>query len=110
MIQGNRNKTPLIAAFIVAIAILIATSFAIVKAGKGATTGKQHYEQPASTDSVKQVPDQPYETKKDILIKQLYPICVVEVNKSTYEKYKWEVVAEKLGSANHRNCENAYSC
>jgi hypothetical protein len=54
-------------------------------------------EQPVKStisDSVKPVPEQPYESKKDSLIKQLYPICVIEVNKSTYKGYKWEVIAE----------------
>jgi hypothetical protein len=94
MIQGNGNQTPPIAAFIVGVAILTGISFAIVKVREGTTSDKQHYEQPTISDSLKPVPEQPYESKKDSLIKQLYPICVVEVNKSTYEGYKWEVVAE----------------
>ena len=94
MTQGNGNQTPPIAAFIVGITILTGISFAIVKVREGTTSDKQHYEQPVIPDPVRPVPEQPYESKKDSLIKQLYPICVVEVNKSTYEGYKWEVVAE----------------
>lgn len=94
MIQDNGNQTSPIAASIVVMAILIGISFAIFKVGERGASDKQNYEQPAISDSVKPVPEQPYESKKDSLIKQLYPICVVEVNKSTYEGYKWEVVAE----------------
>ena len=94
MIQDNRNQTAPIAASIVVMAILIGISFAIFKVREGIASDKQHYEQPAITDSVKPVPEQPYESKADSLIKQLYPICVVEVNKSTHKEYKWEVVAE----------------
>jgi len=94
MIQCNRNQTSQIAAFIVVIAILAGISFAIVKVCKNITSGEQHYEQTPISDSVKPVPEQPYESKKDSLIKQLYPICVVEVNKSTHKEYEWEVVAE----------------
>jgi hypothetical protein len=94
MIQDKENQTPPIAAAIVVMAILIGIAFAIFKAGERGASDKQHYEQPAISDSVKPVPEQPYESKEDSLIKQLYPICVVEVNKSTHKEYKWEVVAE----------------
>jgi hypothetical protein len=94
MIQDNRNQTAPIAASIVVMAILIGISFAIFKVREGIASDKQHYEQPAISDSVKPVPEHPYESKADSLIKQLYPICVVEVNKSTHKEYKWEVVAE----------------
>jgi len=72
-------------------------SFAISKAGEGIISSKQYPGQPVKptiSDSVKPVPEQPYESKEDSLIKQLYPICVIEVNKSTYKGYKWEVIAE----------------
>ena len=40
------------------------------------------------------IKEQPIETEEDSLIEQLYPISVIEVNKSTYKGYKWEVTAE----------------
>jgi hypothetical protein len=97
MLPSERHKTSPLAAGIVMIAIIIGISFAIAKVGEGITSGKQYHEQPVKpiiSDSVKPVPEQPYKSKKDSLIKQLYPICVVEVNKSTYKGYKWEVIAE----------------
>ena len=97
MIPSKRHKTSPLAALIIAVAIMIGISFAIAKVGEGITSSKQYPEQPVKptiSDSVKPVPEQPYESKKDSLIKQLYPICVVEVNKSTYKGYKWEVIAE----------------
>jgi hypothetical protein len=97
MIPSERHKTSPLAAGIVMIAIIIGISFAIAKAGEGIISNKQYPEQPAKptiSDSVKPVPEQPYESKEDSLIKQLYPICVIEVNKSTYKGYKWEVIAE----------------
>jgi len=97
MIPSERHKTSPLAAGIVMIAILIGISFAIAKVGEDITSNKQYHEQPVKptiSDSVKPVPEQLYESKKDSLIKQLYPICVVEVNKSTYKGYKWEVIAE----------------
>ena len=40
------------------------------------------------------IKEQPIETEEDSLVEQLYPISVIEVNKSTYKGYKWEVIAE----------------
>jgi hypothetical protein len=97
MLPSERHKTSPLAALIIAVAIMIGISFAIAKAGEGIISNKQYPEQPVKptiSDSIKPVPEQPYESKKDSLIKQLYPICVVEVNKSTYKGYKWEVIAE----------------
>jgi hypothetical protein len=97
MIPSERHKTSPLAAGIVMIAIIIGISFAIAKAGEGIISNKQYPEQPVKptiSDSAKPVPEQPYESKEDSLIKQLYPICVIEVNKSTYKGYKWEVIAE----------------
>lgn len=39
-------------------------------------------------------PEQTYESEEDSMLKELYPICVIEVNRSTYKEYKWEVIAE----------------
>lgn len=97
MIPNKRHKTEPLAALIIALAIMVGISFAIAKMGEGITSNKQYPEQPVKptiSDSAKPVPEQPYESKEDSLIKQLYPICVIEVNKSTYKGYKWEVIAE----------------
>jgi hypothetical protein len=97
MLPSERHKVSPLAAGIVVIVIMIGISFAISKVGEGIISSKQYPEQPVKptiSDSVKPVPEQPYESKKDSLIKQLYPICVIEVNKSTYKGYKWEVIAE----------------
>jgi hypothetical protein len=97
MIPSERHKTEPLAALIIAVAIMIGISFAIAKAGEGIISNKQYPEQPVeptTSDSVKPFQEQPYESKEDSLIKQLYPICVIEVNKSTYKGYKWEVIAE----------------
>ena len=97
MIPSKRHKTEPLAALIIALAIMVGISFAIAKMGEGITSNKQYPEQPVKptiSDSAKPVPEQPYESKEDSLIKQLYPICVIEVNKSTYKGYKWEVIAE----------------
>jgi hypothetical protein len=82
---------------IVMLAIIVGIAWSLSKVGEVITSSKQYPEQPVKptiSDSVKPVPEQPYESKEDSLIKQLYPICVIEVNKSTYKGYKWEVIAE----------------
>jgi len=82
---------------IVMLAIIVGIAWSLSKVGEVITSSKQYPEQPVKptiSDSVKPVPEQPYESKEDSLIKQLYPICVIEINKSTYKGYKWEVIAE----------------